>query len=96
MLEERLQFGTNKWSKGLFEEHSEDVDGDQTIFDQRWRPDAPAKWDMIASGKWIQKVVLNRWGTTREQEEPNKTPVTSTWTEDFLTREGDGRKSVGD
>ena len=89
LLEERLQFGTNKWSKGLFGEHSE-------ILDQRWRPDAPAKWDMIASGKWIQKVVLNSWGTTREREEPNKTPVTSTWTEDFLTREGDGRKSVGD
>jgi hypothetical protein len=51
---------------------------------------------MIASGKWIQKAVWNRWVTTREREQPHKTPVTSTWTEDFLTREGEGRKAVGD
>jgi hypothetical protein len=34
--------------------------------------------------------------TTMEREQPHKTPVTSTWTSDFLTREGEGRKAVGD
>jgi hypothetical protein len=51
---------------------------------------------MIVSGRWIQKVVWNRWVTTREGEKPHKTPVTSTWKTDFLTREGEGRKVVGD
>jgi len=27
------------------------TDGDQQNHDQNWRSDAPAKWDMIASGK---------------------------------------------
>ena len=88
LLEERLQFGANKWLKGLFEERSKDTDGDQPMVDQTWRPDAPSKWDMIASGKWIQKAAWNRWVTTRERDQPHKTPVTSTWTVDFLTREG--------
>ena len=96
LLEERLQFGPNKWSKGLFEERSKDTDGDQPMVDQTWRPDASVKWDMIVSGKWIQKVTWNRWVTTREREQPHKTPVTSTWKTDFLTREGEGRKTVGD
>jgi hypothetical protein len=61
-VEELLQFGANKWSKGLFEEHSEDVDGDQQMVDQKWRPDTPIKWDMIVSGQWIQKSTWNRWG----------------------------------
>ena len=34
LMEERLQFGANKWRKGLFEGHSEDTDGDQTRRDQ--------------------------------------------------------------
>ncbi len=62
----------------------------------KMRPDTSAKWDMITSGKWIQKTVWNRWVTTREREQPHKTPFTSTWTMDFLTREGEGRKTVGD
>ena len=96
LLEQRLQFGANKWRKGLFEGRSEDTDEDQPMVDQNWRPDAPAKWHMIASGKWIQKAAWNRWVTTRERDQPHKTPVTSTWTADFLTREGEGRKAVGD
>ena len=56
LMEERLQTGANKWRKGLFEERSENTDGDQQMPDQNWRSDAPAKWDMIASGKWMQKA----------------------------------------
>ena len=93
---ERLQTGANKWRKGLFEERSEDTDGEQSMSDQSWRSDAPAKWDMIASGKWMQKAAWNRWVTTMVRDQPHKTPITSTWTADFLTREGQGRKAVGD
>jgi len=96
LMEERLQTGANKWRKGLFEERSEDTDGDQQMTDQNWRSDAPVKWDMIPTGKWIQKAVWNRWVTTLERGQSHKTPITSTWTVDFLTREGEGRKEVGD
>ncbi len=96
LMEERLKTGANKWRKGLFEERSEDTDGDQQMKDQNWRSDTPAKWDMIATGKWIQKAVWNRWVTTLDRDQPHKTPITSTWTADFLTREGEGRKTVGD
>jgi len=51
LLEERMQFGANKWRKGLFEGRDENMEEDQSQHDQNWRPDAPAKWDMIASGK---------------------------------------------
>jgi hypothetical protein len=95
-MEDRLQTGTNKWRKGLFEERSEDTDGDQQIPDQNWRSDASAKWDMIVSGKWIQKTEWNRWVTTLEREQTHKTPITSTWTVDFLTRQGGGCKTVRD
>ena len=95
-MEERLQTGANKWWKGLFKERSEDTDGDQRMPNQNWRSDAPAKWDMIATGKWMQKAAWNRWVTTLEREQPHKTPITSTWTADFLTREGEGHKAVGD
>jgi ribonuclease HI len=96
LMEERLQTGANKWRKGLFKERSEDTDSDQQMPDQNWRSDSPDKWDMIASGKWMQKAAWNRWVTTLERDQPHKTPITSTWTADFLTREGEGRKSVGD
>ena len=85
LMQERLQTGANKWRKGLFEERSEDTDGDQKMQDRNWRCDAPAKWDIIESGKWIQKSVWNRWVTTLELDQPHKTPITSTWTTDFLT-----------
>jgi len=99
LMEERLQTGANKWRKGLFEERSEDTDGVQQMQDQNWRSDAPAKWDMIASVKWppmIQKAAWNRWVPTLVRDQPHKTPITSTWTADFLTREGEGHKAVGD
>ncbi len=89
-------WGNGKWCKELFEECSEDTDGNQQMTDQNWRSDDPAKWDMIATGKWMQKETWNRWVTTLERDQTHKTPITSTWTEDFLTREGEGHKEVGD
>ena len=87
----------NKWRKGLFEGRSEDTDGeDQAMSDQNWRSDSTVKWDMIASGKWMQKAEWNRWVTTMDRDQPHKTPVTSTWTVDLLTRQGEGRKTVVD
>ena len=50
LVEERLQTGANKWRKGLFEERDVDEDGDEGMFGKSWRADAPAKWDLIASG----------------------------------------------
>jgi ribonuclease HI len=96
LMEERLQIGANKWRKGLFETRSRDMDGDQQMQNHNWRSDAPSKWDMIATGKWIQKAAWNRWVTESERDQPHKTPITSTWTADFLTREGEGRKAIGD
>jgi hypothetical protein len=88
IMEDRLQIGENKWRKGLFEERSENTDGDHQMQDQNWRSDAPVKWDMIVTGKWMQKETWNRWVTTLEWDQPHKTPITTTWTTDFLTREG--------
>jgi hypothetical protein len=88
--------GANKWREGLFKERSADSDGEQQMSDQKWRSDASSKWDMIETGKWMQKTVWNRWVTTLERDQPHKTPITSTWTADFLTREGEGRKEVDD
>jgi hypothetical protein len=51
---------------------------------------------MITTGKWMQKEVWNRLVTTLERDQTHKTPITSKWTADFLTREGEGRKTVGD
>ena len=95
LMEERLQTGANKWRKGLFEERNVDEDGDEHMQDQNWRSDASVKWDLIASGDWIQKGAWNRWVTTLERGQPHRTPVTTTCTADFLTREGEGRKAVG-
>ena len=51
---------------------------------------------MIDTGKWMQKVVWNRMVTTMIRDHPHKQPVTSTWTVDFLTKEGEGLKAMGD
>ena len=51
---------------------------------------SPDKWYKIVSAKWIQKVVWNRMVTVMERDQFHKTPVTVTWTTDFLTREGEG------
>ena len=61
-----------------------------------WRSTTSDKWDVIVSGNWIQKAVWNRMVTVSERNQPHKTPVTSTWTPDFLTREGEVRKAMDD
>ncbi len=78
LMEERLQIGANKWGKGLFETRSRDTDGDQQMQNHNWRSDVSSKWDMIATGKWIQKAAWNRWVTESERDQPRKTPITST------------------
>jgi hypothetical protein len=95
-MEERLQFGANKWRKGLFERCCEDMKEDQMQSQQNWKSASPDKWDKIASGKWIQKVVWNRMVTMMERNQPQKAPVTSTWTADYMAREGEGRKAMGE
>ena len=72
------------------------MEEDHPQFEYNWRVTAPDKWDEIVSGNWIQKAVWNRMVTTLESDQPHKTPVTSTWTGDFLTREGEVRKTMGD
>ena len=54
------------------------------------------KWETVSSGQWMQKSAWNRMVTRTMREQPHTTPVTTTWTADFLTREGEGRKAMGD
>jgi len=82
-------------TEGLFEERNVDEDDDEHMHDQNWRSDAPVKWDLIASGNWIQNGTWNRRVTTLDRDLPHRTPVTTTWTVHFLTREGEGHKAVG-
>ena len=96
LMEERLQFGANKWRKGLFRGRCEDGEEDQMQTEQNWRHIAPDKWDAIATEPWMQKEAWNRMMTKMERDQSHKTPVTSTWTADFLSREGEGRKAMGD
>ncbi len=72
------------------------MEEDNPQSEYNWRTTAPDKWDAIASGNWLQKAVWNRMVTTLERDQPHKTPVPSTWTADFLTRKGGGRKVMGD
>jgi hypothetical protein len=64
--------------------------------EQTWKSASPEKWEKIASGQWIQKAVWNRMVTLMERDQPHKTPVTSTWTTDLMTREGEGHKVMGE
>ncbi len=66
LMEPRLQFGANKWRKGLFEGRCEEMQEDQIQTKQTRIPAASDKWDMIASGKWMQKEVWNRMVITME------------------------------
>ena len=70
------------------------MEEDSIQLEQSWRVTSPDKWDAIVSGKWIQKSEGNRMVTTSERDRSHKSPVTSTWTPDFLTREGDGHKTI--
>ena len=51
LMEERLQFGANKWRKG----RGEDGEEDQMQTEQNWRHIAPDKWDAIATEPWMQR-----------------------------------------
>ena len=75
------------------------MEEDHMQLEQSWRSTAPDKWDASSSGNWIQKAVWNRMVTASERDpicQIHKTPVTSTWTANFLTREGEGLKTMGD
>ena len=82
--------------EGLFEGHDEGMDEDHIQLEQRWRSTESDKWDVIDSGNWIQKTVWNRMVTVSDRDQLHKTPVTSRWTSDFLTREGEVLKTMGD
>ena len=47
-------------------------------------------------GEGMEEDHPNRMVTALERDQPHKTPVTSTWTVDFLTRDGEGRKMMDD
>ena len=91
LMEDRLQKGADKWRIELFKPRLELWEGEQI------EPVGPSeKWETVASGQWMQKAAWNRMVTRTMREQPHTTPVTTTWTADFLTREGEGRKALGD
>lgn len=91
LMEDRLQKGADKWRTELFKPRHECWEGEQI------EPVCPSeKWETVASGQWMQKSAWNRMVTRTMREQPHTTPVTTTWTADFLTREGEGRKAMGD
>jgi hypothetical protein len=55
----------------------------------------PEKLDKVTSGQWIQIETWNRMVTSPVREQPRSTLVT-TWTVDFSTRKGEGRRTIGD
>ena len=91
-----MQSVANKWRKGLFEGRVEDREEVHVWSKQNWKFASPDTWDKIVTGKWIQGATWNRMVTMTERDQSHKSPVTSTWTGDFLTREGEGRKTMGD
>jgi ribonuclease HI len=91
LMEDQLQKGADKWRTELFKPRHEFWEGEQI------EPVGPSeKWETVASGQWIQKASWNRMVTRTMREQSHTTPVTTTWTVDFLTREGEGRKAMGD
>ena len=51
--------------------------------------------ETVSSGQWIKRVTWNRMTIKPMREQPHTTPVTTTWTIDFLTRVGEDRKVMG-
>ena len=91
LMEDRLQKGADKWWTELFKPRPDLWEGEQI------EPvGSTEKWETVTSGKWIQKTTWNRMVTRTMREQPHTTPVTTMWTTDFLTREGEGRKTMGD
>ena len=90
-MEDRLQKAADKWRSELFRPRLELWEGEQI------EPvGSTEKWEKVASGQWMQKATWNRMVTRTMREQSHTTPVTTTWTADFLTREGEGRKAMGD
>ena len=90
-MEDRLQKGADKWRTELFKPRLELWEGEQI------EPVGPSeKWETVASGQWMQKAAWTRMVTRTMREQPHTTPVTTPWAADFLTREGEGRKAMGD
>jgi hypothetical protein len=54
----------------------------------------------IGANKWRKGLFEERSvdtdGDQQMRDQPHKSPITSTWTVDFLTREGEGHKAIGD
>ena len=92
LVEDRLQRGVDKWLTDLFNHPPDLWGGEQT------EPVGfPEKWETEASEQWMQRVSWNRMVTRPMREKSQTTPVTTTtWTTDFLTREGEDRKAMGD
>jgi hypothetical protein len=91
LMEERLQRGVDKWRTELFKPRLELGEGEKI------EPvGSTEKWETVASGQWMQKEVWNRMVTRTIREQSHTTPVTTTWTADFLTREGEDRKAMSD
>jgi hypothetical protein len=61
LMEERLQFGLNKWWKGLFDRYCEDMEEDQIQSEQNWRSVTSDKWDVI--GSHLENGYRRRCGT---------------------------------
>jgi hypothetical protein len=87
LMENRLQRGADKWRADLFNHRNELWEGEQTV-----SVGSPEKWETVASGQWMQRSAWNRMVTKPMREKPHTTPVTTTWTADFLTREGEGQR----
>jgi hypothetical protein len=80
LMEDRLQKGADKWRTELFKPRHECWEGEQI------EPVCPSeKWETVASGQWMRKSEWNRMVTRTMREQPHTTPVTTTWTADFLT-----------
>jgi hypothetical protein len=95
LMEDRLQRGENKWWTELFKPRPELWEGEQ-IESVGLTKGLTEKWETVPSGKWIQRETWNRMVTRTMWEEPHTTPVTTTWTTDFLTQEGEDRMVMDD
>jgi hypothetical protein len=90
-MEDRLQRGADKSRTELFKPRIELWEGVQI------EPvGSTEEWETVASGQLMQKGAWNRMVTRTMREQPHTTPVTTIWTTDFLTREGEVRKAMGD
>ena len=49
----------------------------------------------IQNHRWLRKAAWNRMVIHEKRKTLQKSPVSTTWTVDFLTRSGEGRKVLG-